>query len=174
MDIFLFIILMICGFVLIPGFYNAIKDNFFNNNNVNNTTKTSANTVSAPFSYRSEVQNLKNQIEEDKNKLSKYEKQLRENKQIIENLEYGLLEKDELYENLQKKTQKSVDFLTSMISDHNTLQEQLTEKYLKTKKQPAHNEAIRIKEIREISKLHIEKYKLLLYKYEYLLNIFRT
>lgn len=98
-------------------------------------------------------------------KQNEYEKRINEYEEIIK-------EKDYLFEQLNKKSNGSIKYISSLIADHLTLQYDISEKYLKTKKHPAHKEALRISELKEEAKLIIQKNKILQYKYEFLFQLF--
>jgi len=91
---------------------------------------------------------------------------------LVKSLEQCIIKKDELYNLLQKQNNLSITKITSLYSDFLTLQYDLSEKYLKNKDRPALVEAKRIAELRRETKVYIEKYNIMKYKYEELLNVF--
>lgn len=106
---------------------------------------------------------------------SEYEKMKKNSQEITlrnENLLKCINEKDELFENLKNKSDESVSKITSLYSDFLLLQYDISVKYLSTKSRPAYTEAKRIAELKKESKEHKEQYKMMLYKYEYLLQLF--
>jgi hypothetical protein len=101
------------------------------------------------------IQSQKKQFEKEKNL---FEKEIRE--------------KDELYRLIEKQNNSSINKITSLYADFLLLQYSLSEKYLKTKIRPAFTEASRIAELKKETKKYVEQYRIMLYKYEELLNLF--
>lgn len=91
-----------------------------------------------------------------------------ENKRILQTL----TEKEKLFLEINNINDKSVKKITSLFSDYSLLQYDLSAKMLISKNRPARTEAKRIRELKKQTKSYIEQYKLMVYKYEYLLNIF--
>lgn len=96
---------------------------------------------------------------------SRYEKEL-------SFLKEGIKKKDELYQQLKSQPEIALTKITSLITDFNLIQFDLSSKYLKEKKHPAFSEALRVNNLRAEAKIVTEKYKQMLYKYEYLMQIF--
>ncbi|MCL7765456.1 restriction endonuclease [Polaribacter sp. Z014] len=89
-----------------------------------------------------------------------------------DDLKNTLKEQHDLYLSIESKSENSVTKITSMYSDFLLLEYDLIARRLENKKRPAISESKRIKELKTQSKFHIEQYRQMLYKYEYLLNIF--
>ncbi len=79
---------------------------------------------------------------------------------------------NELFEAVKSKDNQSVSKITSMYADFLLVQYNYSATYLKTKPHPAHGEAKRIMELKQDAKGHIERYRQMLYKYEFLLQTF--
>jgi hypothetical protein len=92
--------------------------------------------------------------------------------QIILLLKRGYKVKDNLYKGLQSRNNESILKLTSLLSDFQFVQFELSAKYLETKKHPAFTEAKRIRELKEESRTYFEQYRQMLYKYEELFQLF--
>lgn len=91
---------------------------------------------------------------------------------ILKEYKFLIKEKDDVFKELSKSKDFSFNKISSLYSDFLLVQFNLSEKYLITKKRPAHAEAMRIKELKKESKFHIEQYRQMLYKYENLLQLF--
>lgn len=89
-----------------------------------------------------------------------------------DNLSNTLKDQHDLYLSVESRSENSVTKITSMYSDFLLLEYDLIARRLENKKRPAISESKRIKELKTQSKFHIEQYRQMLYKYEYLLNIF--
>ena len=122
--------------------------------------------------YREE----KNKIEKSKILLKNEIKDLNNSnsnlKEKIELLQNGIKQKDELYESLKQGTELTLLKISSLYSDFLLIQYDISTQFLVTKSHPAFKEAKRISEIKLETKIHIEKYRQMLYKYEYLLQVF--
>lgn len=94
---------------------------------------------------------------------------LKEEKQkLIECIE----KKDKLFDDIKELKDNGVLNIASLIADHKLIQFDISSEYLERKKNPATVEALRIKELRIESKSHLTYYKLMLYKYEALMELF--
>lgn len=91
-----------------------------------------------------------------------------ENKRILQTL----AQKEKLFLEINNLNDKSVKKISSLFADYSLLQYDLSAKMLIGKIRPARKEAKRINELKKQTKSYIEQYKLMVYKYEYLLNIF--
>jgi hypothetical protein len=89
-----------------------------------------------------------------------------------DNLKNGIEEQHELFVSIQNKSEKSVSKITSMYSDFLLLEYDVIARRLENKTRPAITEGKRIRELKAQSKFHLEQYRQMLYKYEYLLNVF--
>ncbi len=81
-------------------------------------------------------------------------------------------EKDELSKDFAFLNHNSIAKLSNLISDYQTVQYSISEKYLRSKSHPALVEAKRIDELRVETKAYIKTYKEIIYKWEYLLAVF--
>lgn len=84
----------------------------------------------------------------------------------------GINKKDALYKSLTNKTNENISKITSLYSDLLLVQYSISEKYLINKSHPAIEEAKRIKELKKETKIHIERYRQMVYIYESLLQLF--
>lgn len=80
--------------------------------------------------------------------------------------------KEKLFNDINNINDSSIKKISSLFSDYQLLQYDYSAKVLAIKQRPAHAEAKRIKELKNETKNYIEQYKLMMYKYEYLLNVF--
>ncbi len=80
--------------------------------------------------------------------------------------------KDEFYNSMSTLSDVSVKYLTELVADFKFIQYDISAEYLQTKKRPALEEAKRILELKQESKLYHEQYKQMLYKYEVLCGLF--
>ncbi|WP_028890403.1 restriction endonuclease [Tenacibaculum ovolyticum] len=87
-------------------------------------------------------------------------------------LKNTLKKQHDLYLSIENKSDNSVSKITSMYSDFLLLEYDIIARRLENKKRPAISESKRIKELKVQSKFHIQQYRQMLYKYEYLLNVF--
>lgn len=100
------------------------------------------------------------------------ERLIKANQYLSQKSDNVIKEKDELYKCLQSKSDKNIAKITSLYSDFLLVQFDISERYLGTKQHPAVTEAKRIKELKAESKSYIEQFRLMLYKYEYLITLF--
>lgn len=136
---------------------------------------------------RSEVYNLKNDCdsikEEHKQELHKLRRKIELQGNTIHDIkqdskekqeQYGatVKQKDQLFEQIKKNNHESLEYISSLIADHLTLQYEMSAEYLETKKHPAYQEAQRIRELKGETKEIIQKNKMLQYKYEFLFQLF--
>lgn len=91
-----------------------------------------------------------------------------ENKKILEVFK----EKEKLFLDINKIDDYSIKKITSLYSDYCLLQFDYSAQILSDKQRPAFAEAKRIRELKRDTKVFIEQYKQMVYKYEYLLNLF--
>jgi hypothetical protein len=117
------------------------------------------------FNLESDLNNSKRKYIEENQKSNSL---LREK----DKLKNTVIEQHKLYLSIEGKSQNSVTKLTSMYSDFLLLEYNLVARYLESKKRPALSESKRIKELKVQSKFHLQQYRQMLYKYEYILNIF--
>ena len=92
--------------------------------------------------------------------------------QRVKFLEDGFSVKDKLYESLLQGDNISIAYITSLYADFLLTQYDLSSKYLENKKNPAFQEALRIQDLKKISRHYVEQHRQLNYKYEYLLHLF--
>lgn len=111
--------------------------------------------------------------------IRKKDTELQSRRSQITKLEYDVKklndcinEKDEFYNTMSTLSDISVRNLTELVSDFKLVQYDISAKYLRTKKHPAHGEAKRIGELKQETKLYHEQYKQMLYKYEVLIGLF--
>jgi hypothetical protein len=83
-----------------------------------------------------------------------------------------LTTKDQLYETLKAEDIHTFTKISSLYSDYLLTQYDISSKYLSIKSHPAHKEAARIKDLKLETKAYIEQYRQMVYKYEYLLQLF--
>ncbi|MCM1031614.1 MAG: restriction endonuclease [Oscillibacter sp.] len=79
--------------------------------------------------------------------------------------------KDNFYKSLKNSTDPLFE-IASVFADFMTYQYKISAHYLSNKKRPAYVEAQRIKELRKETEKYIQQYKLMQYKYEFLLQAF--
>lgn len=115
---------------------------------------------------------LKKELKEEQSKNYGLERSIERLQNEIEKLKNAILAKDELYEALNQKNEDSITKITSLYSDFLLTEYEISALYLESKKHPALTEAKRIRELKSETKLHIEKYKQMLYKYETLFQLF--
>jgi len=109
---------------------------------------------------------LKKTIEDKERKLFASELRINELTECIER-------KDELYGLLQgNKPDLFIDKLISIYSDFLTVQYDITARYLETKSPPARKMACEVRELKLKAREHIEKFKIMQYKYEALFDLF--
>jgi hypothetical protein len=118
------------------------------------------------------ISNLNDIIGEFNKKILQLEMEIKGYKNRISELEKCILEKDELYDGLSKLDNNSISKLTFLYSDFILVQYDISAKYLDRKSHPAHSEALRIRDIKGKTRIFIQQYKEMLYKYQFLLNIF--
>ena len=123
---------------------------------------------------KSQEENVKcrSQIYDLKRLLGKKTKKLTELSNKVENLDKCIKEKDQLFAKITQNNNSSLDYISALISDHLTLQYDLSAKFLETKKRPAFVEAKRIKELKKETRETIKSHKIMEYKYQYLLQLF--
>ncbi|GAB1404465.1 hypothetical protein MASR1M74_16440 [Lentimicrobium sp.] len=109
-------------------------------------------------------------LNKEKNKL---EYELRTKKTRIENLENCIKEKDSLYEKISDISEVNVSHISMLYADFLTLEYNISEKFFSRSNSYVNKDKVlKITELKKRTKEHIEKYRLLEYKYEYLLSIF--
>ncbi len=106
------------------------------------------------------------------NNVIKIDLKIRDLEIKVRSLNQCIDEKDAFYNSLINKTNQAAIQIASLLADHALIQFDISEKYLKRKSRPAHKEAQRIEELKMQARLYIEQYKMMLYKYEMLLNLF--
>ena len=90
----------------------------------------------------------------------------------IADLEEAIHQKDELYKLLESSDPRAFAKIASLVSDFQTMQYDISARYLENKKHPAIVEAQRIRELKENTKGIIYQSKLAQYKYEHLFALF--
>ncbi len=90
----------------------------------------------------------------------------------IYELEKAIQAKDLMYERLSAEDGDPLLGIASLVADHATRQFEYSARYLETKQRPARKEAERIRTLKEETREHIKRLKLMEYKYEYLLGLF--
>lgn len=120
------------------------------------------------FNHKDTISKLNLQLNElaDKDKSSS-EKTVR--------LEGIIEEKDRMYRKLTEVNEASLSSLAALYADHQTLQYELTEKYYAKKTSwlnKVNEKAIKIRELKNQTREHITRLKIMEYKYAYLLSIF--
>lgn len=103
---------------------------------------------------------------------SNFEKKILTLEKELNNLQNLINEKEVLFADINNVSDSSIKKITSLFSDYLLLQYDLSAKYLEVKQRPAYTEAQRIRELKAETKNYTQQYKLMLYKYEYLLNVF--
>jgi len=121
------------------------------------------------FDYKKKIESEINARNTQKNN---FEKKISNLEKELNNLQKLLNEKEELFEDINNISDSSIKKISSLFSDYLLLQYDLSAKYLEIKQRPAYAEAQRIRELKVETKNYIQQYKLMLYKYEYLLNVF--
>lgn len=119
--------------------------------------------------YKQELQKLKREIELQGDVIHNVK---RESKHNQERYEETVKKKDLLFVQIKEKNNESLEYISSLIADHLTLQYDISAEYLKTKKHPANKEAQRIRELKDVTKEIIQRNKTIQYKYEYLFQLF--
>lgn len=112
---------------------------------------------------------LRQKIEQQGNVIHEVKKEFKRTK---EHYEATVTQKDQLFEQIKKKNNESLEYISSLIADHLTLQYEISAKFLETKKNPAYKEPQRIRELKEESKEIVQRSKMLQYKYEFLFQLF--
>lgn len=93
-------------------------------------------------------------------------------KKKIDSLEKKIKRKDELYESLKEHDNGTITQLSRIYADFLLVQYDISYNYLTQKRHPAKREARRIKELKKETKLYIEQFRQMEYKYEILLQLF--
>ncbi|MBP7507451.1 MAG: restriction endonuclease [Prolixibacteraceae bacterium] len=105
--------------------------------------------------------------------LEQCEKLKEGNARRIESLEKFIQEKDELYRSLSEINEKNFTYLSILYADHLTLQFDLAEKfYSHSRSRENHNYSVKISTLKAQAKKAVSRYKLMEYKYAYLLSVF--
>ncbi len=116
---------------------------------------------------------LNKEVEELKCEFYGYKTNNESSKNKISELEFIINKKDELYSRLNNLNQSNITYFSTLYADHFTLQYALSEKYFSRSSSIVKIEkTFKIKELKEKTKDHITRYKLMEYKYAYLLSIF--
>lgn len=124
--------------------------------------------VRATYKYNFHVKEIQSQ-ERDINDLNRL---LNDERREVSHLMKCIKEKDEFYHSASALNNVSIKYISEMYSDILTVQDDITSSYLKRKSRPAFKEAYRIRECKAEKRKYIEQYKIMLYKYELLLNLF--
>lgn len=124
-------------------------------------------------SYKNQIYKMRNKISESDKELKDYRRKDDSSKLRIQKLEKYIQEKDALFENLADVNETSLTHLSILYADHLTLQYSLAEKHFSWSRSKVNIEkTIKIRELKALTKEHIARYKLMEYKYAYLLTIF--
>lgn len=119
--------------------------------------------------HKQKLRKLRRKIEQQGDVIHGVKREFKRNQ---EQYEKTVKQKDILFEQIKKKNNESLEYISSLISDHLTLQYEISAKYLETKKHPAYKEAQRLRELKEESKEIVQRNKMLQYKYEFLFQLF--
>jgi hypothetical protein len=103
---------------------------------------------------------------------SEYDSAKKYFKQTTEKYEATISEKDELFAQIGKTNTESLEYISSHIADHLTLQYELSAQFLQRKKHPALKEAQRIRELRQTTREIVQRHNMLKYNYELLFQLF--
>jgi len=139
--------------------------------------------------YDPKIHKLRHKIEEQGGIIHKLKRDIRQNQETLEaaielrqnqetleaamqRCEAALEQKDLLYAQLQNKNNEPLEYISSLMADHLTLQYDISAKYLASKKRPAKEEARRIGWLKKRTKEIVKKSKLLEYRLEYLFQLF--
>jgi len=88
-------------------------------------------------------------------------------------LENILKEKDDLFSTLEEINDINLKKIAVLYADFVTLQFDITDKfYRQTYSKVNEQNVIQVRDLKKVTKEYVEKYKIILYKYEYLLSIF--
>lgn len=119
------------------------------------------------------IENNYKNIRETSAKLEHCEKLNSGKAQRIESLEKFIHEKDELYKNLAEINEKNLTYLSILYADHLTLQFDLAEKQLgKSRSRLSLDNKVKVSTFKSQAKEAVSRYKLMEYKYAYLLSVF--
>lgn len=121
------------------------------------------------FQRECALQRMTNISSELKKELERKEAWIIEEQQRFEKT---IKQKDFLYEQVKKENSESLRYISSLIADHLTLQYDISSDYLRRKRHPAYQEALRIKDLKKQTKEVIQRSKELQYKYDYLFQLF--
>jgi hypothetical protein len=130
------------------------------------------NFISDAWDNRQNLQKTRTLLNETVQKLRQLEAENGKNISKIKAQDEIIADKDRLYKTLHQGGDEALNVIATLISDFQTLQYEISAKYLQTKKHPAHSEAKRIRELKEQTKETIYRSKLIQYKYEYLFSLF--
>jgi len=90
----------------------------------------------------------------------------------IKLLKSSIEEKDKYFEKLKNLNDDNIIDITSLLSDFILLEYKISEQILLSNKRPAKKEAKRINELKKETRKYISQYKIMKYKYEFLLRLF--
>jgi hypothetical protein len=93
-------------------------------------------------------------------------------KQFRNMYEATVSEKDHLFRELKNKNNKTLEYISSLVADHLTIQYEISARFLETKRNPARLEAQRIRRLQAETKEILQRSKILQYKYEFLFQLF--
>ncbi|MDD2496515.1 MAG: hypothetical protein PHE29_15165 [Tissierellia bacterium] len=131
------------------------------------------NSITDKDSKLNELNIINNQQLDWINQHSEQTNQLEETLNEKIKLENILKEKDDLYLKLQEINDVNLKKIAILYADYITLQFDITDKYYRqTYSKINEQNVIKVRDLKKITKEYVEKYKLLLYKYEYLLSLF--
>lgn len=159
-----------------PYIKNQIKEN---NIQIEKLQSEKSNLTQKNRSLSKRISELENisvkisaELESSKNDVEKINRLLIQTEKESENFETTVKEQHELFFALKDKSNNSISKITSLYSDFLLLEYDIIAKRIENKKRPAIAEGKRIRELKNQSKFHLEQYRQMLYKYEYLLNVF--
>ncbi len=170
-----FLIILIFLAVTVFVFITVSKSNKIklHNEKLQNDLNFNINKLNEQLSEKSKIIDS---IQLDRNSLkSKNDKmsiEIANVKNRVQQLNELIVKKDKLYELIISKTDENIKYFSSLISDHLLLQYSISAEVLENKSHPAYVEAKRIRDLKEKTKVIVERHKIIEYKYEYLINLF--
>lgn len=124
------------------------------------------------FYFRKKIKNVNEKLFESNNKIVKLNNEVVKLNNEVVKLNECISAKDLFYESMIKFGDVPVKHLTELVADFKLVQYDISYRYLKNKNRPALSEALRINELKKMTKLYYEQYKQMTYKYEILLGLF--
>ncbi|TKG93716.1 hypothetical protein EYV94_15840 [Puteibacter caeruleilacunae] len=148
----------------------SLEKHFIQNYNVESDLRKSLDTLTEELNEAKGV--IQKKIEDGKNILEEYNNKLIKLQKTNDELLKVIHEKDSYYKAISEKKNDEIEGIASLYADHLLLQYDITSKYLRTKKRPAPKTASDINDFKKDAKQHIEKYRLMKYKYDALFAVF--